>query len=325
MGKNSPVHLVVEESYPIRLDKFLAKVLPDYSRTFYKENILEERVSVNGTIEIKARRLVSLGDEVIIEIKNQSSLQELQHIQPEQMHFSKIYEDEMVIIINKPRGLVVHPAPGHLNGTVANGLAYEIGHSLQEEFPEDFLRPGIVHRLDQFTSGILITAKNRQAQALYSKLFEEKIIKKHYIAICCGIPKKNYISTHITRNPKKRKEMMVADHGKLASTHCNIIASNDRLSLVLLSPETGRTHQLRVHMKYLGTPILGDPVYGSAHWNKVYRLQEQQLHAFNLNFIKPLTYSVLNLHAPLPNDMKSLISKEFKDLQNNWIENLNLI
>ncbi len=299
---------VVLDEEPTRLDRCLVAYHAQYSRAFYQGLIEKALVSVNGKIQTKVSFPVSSGDTVVMGIEEKETLLDLV---PENIPLDKIYEDPCVLVINKPRGLVVHPAPGHFHGTVVHALLHEMGERLKQEFPEEPWRPGIVHRLDKDTSGLLITAKTRQAKALFCELFASKRLRKQYLAVCIGKPKQECIRTGLARHPVKRKEMAVSVEGKEAITHCSVLACNGKLSLVRLSPETGRTHQLRVHMKYIGTPILGDPVYGSSSMNAGYDLDKQQLHAYSLDFVHPFTTEAVRLTAPLPVDMKHLIIKEF--------------
>ncbi|WP_375793746.1 RluA family pseudouridine synthase [Chlamydia sp. 12-01] len=308
MKSNDSLLFIVNESNHDRLDKFLVSQHPEYSRAFYQQHILDKRVTVNEQIQTKVSAQLVPGDSVSIIIEEREELLELL---PEAIPLDKVYEDEMILVINKPRDMVVHPAPGHTKGTVVHALLHEIGERLKQEFPDEPWRPGIIHRLDKDTSGLLITAKTRLAKTIYSELFSTKQLKKSYLAICIGRPTATIIQTKLARHPSKRKEMAVSPTGKEATTHCEVLAYNEKLSLVLLHPETGRTHQLRVHMKHLNTPILGDPVYGSAPKNAGYGLDKQQLHAYSVDFIHPRTRKHLNLITKLPRDMKILIIKEF--------------
>lgn len=308
MKSKNTLLFIVNETNRDRLDKFLVSQNPEYSRAFYQQHILDERVTVNEQVQTKVATQLVPGDSVSIIIEEKEELLELL---PEAIPLDKVYEDEMILVINKPRDMVVHPAPGHIRGTVVHALLHEIGERLKQEFPEEPWRPGIIHRLDKDTSGLLITAKTRQAKTIYSELFATKQLKKSYLAICVGKPTATLIHTKLARHHSKRKEMAVSLTGKEAITHCEVLAYNGKLSLVLLRPETGRTHQLRVHMKHLNTPILGDPVYGSPSINAGYGLDEQQLHAYSLDFIHPQTHRRLNLTTELPCDMKILLLKEF--------------
>ncbi|KDU81021.1 pseudouridine synthase, RluA family protein [Chlamydia muridarum] len=305
---------VVDERLIGRLDKGLVLHNNAYSRAFYQQQIDLGRVRVNGRVQTRASYLLSQGDLVDLELVEEETPSSLT---PENIPLDKVYEDNMILVINKPRNMVVHPAPGHVQGTVVHALLHEIGERLKQEFPEEPWRPGIVHRLDKDTSGLLITVKTRRAKAVYSELFSSKQMKKMYIAICINSPAQKHIHTRIARHPVKRKEMTVlskdTEGGKEAITHCHVLASNGRLSVVALYPETGRTHQLRVHMKHLGTPILGDPVYGVPSINFRYGLDKQQLHAYSLVFTHPESAERVELVTKLPDDMTSLIEKEFRE------------
>ncbi|AAD18858.1 ribosomal large subunit pseudouridine synthase A [Chlamydia pneumoniae TW-183] len=306
-----------------RLDKYLTEVHPKYSRAFYQEHILSGLVQINGQINTRVATRLNCGDIVTIDIQEKEELLELL---PEAIPLDKVYEDGMILVINKPRDMVVHPAPGHFHGTLVHALLHEIGERLKEEFPEEPWRPGIVHRLDKDTSGLIITAKTRQAKKVFSELFSTKRLKKSYLAVCIGKPRSTTIHTHISRHQNKRKEMTVSSQGKEAVTHCQVLAFNGKLSFVALSPETGRTHQLRVHMKHLGTPILGDPVYGIPSMNSSYGLDKQQLHAYSVDFTHPETRQFCSLKAGLPEDMRSLLIKEFRNettiLNKNLLESI---
>ncbi|AEJ77572.1 RluA family pseudouridine synthase [Chlamydia trachomatis] len=305
---------VIDEQLTGRLDKGLVSYNGAYSRAFYQQQIELGRVRVNGRVYTRVSHPLSLGDVVEVELIEE---EEPSSLIPEDIPLDKVYEDDMILVINKPRDMVVHPAPGHTQGTVVHALLHEIGERLKQEFPEEPWRPGIVHRLDKDTSGLLITVKTRRAKALYSELFATKQVKKLYVAICINAPSQELIHTRITRHPLKRKEMTVlsthAEGGKEAITHCHVLATNGRLSVVALYPETGRTHQLRVHMKHLGTPILGDPVYGIPSINFRYGLDKQQLHAYSLVFAHPESAERVKLVTKLPDDMTSLIEKEFRE------------
>ncbi|QYC72161.1 RluA family pseudouridine synthase [Chlamydia suis] len=305
---------VTDEKLAGRLDKGLVLYNSEYSRAFYQQQIHLGRVRVNGRVQTRVSYPLVEGDLVDIELVEEEPPSSLT---PEKIPLDKVYEDDMILVINKPRDMVVHPAPGHVHGTVVHALLHEMGERLKQEFPEEPWRPGIVHRLDKDTSGLLITVKTRRAKALYSGLFASKQMKKLYLAVCIHSPSQEYIHTRIIRHPVKRKEMTVlpkdAERGKEAITHCRILASNGRLSVVALYPETGRTHQLRVHMKYLGAPILGDPVYGIPSINLRYDLDKQQLHAYSLVFTHPESAERVELVTKLPDDMASLIEKEFEE------------
>jgi pseudouridine synthase, RluA family len=223
------------------------------------------------------------------------------------MAFQILFEDEHFLVINKPPGLVVHPAPGHWSGTFVNGL---LAHCKDLSTCDDPLRPGIVHRLDKETSGVLLAAKTREAHQKASELFASRQMEKIYLAVCCGRPTNGTIDAPIGRHPVHRKEMTVKPDGKEAVSHIQVLAFNHQISLVLIRPKTGRTHQIRVHLKHANHPILGDHVYGSSRMNQTLSPTRLLLHAYRLSFVHPFTKEPIELSAPLPDDMKS------------WVKNL---
>ena len=199
--------------------------------------------------------------------------------------------------------MVVHPAPGHPNGTFVNALL----HHCKWKVPESDLRPGIVHRLDKDTSGILIAAKTAETHQKLVAMFCERKIEKYYYALSVGNPGDGEIRAPIGRHPVRRKEMAVIETGKEAVTRCKVLATKENISLLELQLITGRTHQIRVHLKHKGTPILGDPVYGSPSANQKFGVSVQQLHAHRICFTHPITQNILNVHAPMPYEMRRFL------------------
>ncbi|MBS0620193.1 MAG: RluA family pseudouridine synthase [Verrucomicrobia bacterium] len=280
----------------LRLDKLLALHFPAHSRTYFQYLIDEGCVLVNGALVKKRERLLE-GDEIEVCFLLTPELS----LEPEEIPLDILYEDEHLLAINKPAGMVVHPAPGHPSGTFVNALLFHC-NSLQGTDP---LRPGIVHRLDKETSGVLLAAKTLEAHSKLVALFSERKIDKTYLAICVGTPPEGLISAPIKRHPLERKEMSVCfEGGKEAKTVCKVLAKEEQLSLVELALLTGRTHQLRVHLKHVGTPILGDPVYGSPSANSRFKAERQLLHAHQIRFIHPITQVPLIITAPLPDDIE---------------------
>lgn len=278
-----------------RLDLYIKQKLPDYSRTYFQKLIEEHLVLVNGKV-IKKRVLVEEGDEIEIEF----ALTEELSIEPENLELPILYEDEVLLAINKPANCVVHPALGHPKHTVVNFLAYHL--SLKEQGSN---RPGIVHRLDKDTTGVLLCAKNLSCHEKLVELFSSRKIQKEYLAVCYQKPLQNEISTLISRHPKNRQKMAVSeDKGKMAETRIELLSSVPPLSTVRLFPKTGRTHQLRVHLSYLHSPILGDTLYGNTAINQKFHAKRQLLHAYSLHFIHPFTHKPLVLKAPIPEDMQ---------------------
>ncbi len=286
--------LISEEDAGERLDKWLKTKFPEFSRTYFQFLIEEGAVLVNSEI-VKKRTPLCLGDEVeVCFLLTQESA-----LLPEPLPLDILFEDEHILVVNKPIGMVVHPSPGHPNGTFVNALLH---HCQTLPVSPGDLRPGIVHRLDKDTSGVLVAAKHALAHRKLVELFHSRSIKKTYLAICIGNPGEDTIDEPIGRHPTHRKEMAIHyEQGKPAITLCRPLSRcQEHLTLVELRPLTGRTHQLRVHMKHKRTPILGDPVYGMPTMNKKYGISTQLLHALSLEFDHPITGESLYLKAPLP-------------------------
>lgn len=297
----SEIILKVEESdEKERIDSFLSKKV-ELTRTRIQQLIKEEKIIVNNK-KIKASYKVELNDVVSVKIPE---LKEVE-IVPENIPINIIYEDEDIAVINKQAGLVVHPAQGHYSGTLVNAVMYHIKNlsGINGE-----LRPGIVHRLDKDTSGLILIAKNDKAHNELTRMFQEKEVKKTYLAILKGKlnKKAGKIITNIGRDKNDRKKMTVLkgkDEGKLAITNYKLVEQNNLFSLVEVNIETGRTHQIRVHMKYLGYPILGDSVYGRQDSEK-----RQMLHAYKLEFLHPITKNPMEFIGELEEDFKRVMDK----------------
>jgi 23S rRNA pseudouridine1911/1915/1917 synthase len=298
MMRDADLLIVQEEEAGMRLDTFLTARLPDYSRTYFQTLIQEDLVLVNSMIAKKGIKLQA-GDEIEVEFSFTPEI----HIQPENIPLEILYEDAYLLAINKPVGMVVHPAVGNWHGTFVNALLYHC----KNLGALDKIRPGIVHRLDKDTSGVLLAAKDEMTQRKLVEAFAERLIFKEYLAICLGNPGNRRIITKISRHPIRRKEMAVTDTGKDATTFCETLAYDSQISFVRLIPQTGRTHQLRVHMQWIHSPILGDPIYGSLPSNKKYGADRQLLHAHLLRFSHPITQEAIELKAPIPGDMQKFI------------------
>ncbi|MBS0625083.1 MAG: RluA family pseudouridine synthase [Verrucomicrobia bacterium] len=288
---------VAPEEEGFRIDKLLAGRFPHCSRTYFQSLIENGSVLINGQ-PVKKREIPKIGDEIEVCFQLTPELS----VSPEPMAFEILFEDDHIIAINKPPGLVVHPAPGHWTGTFVNGL---LAHCRNLPQTGDPLRPGIVHRLDKDTSGILIAAKTREAHQKLIELFASRKIEKHYLAVCCGRPPNGPINAPIGRHPVKRKEMAIVPEGKEALSYIQVLAFNDKASLALIRPMTGRTHQIRVHLKHLGHPILGDEVYGNPRMNQSLAPGRLLLHAYRLTFDHPCTGEKLQLMAPIPTDIRN--------------------
>ena len=303
MGKKEIIK-VEEKISGERIDSYLAKRL-ELTRTRVQELIKEEQIKVNYK-KIKSSYKIEENDEIEVVIPEIKEVE----IMPEDIKIDIVFEDKDIAVINKQAGLVVHPAQGHYSGTLVNAILYHI-KDLSGINGE--MRPGIVHRLDKDTSGLIIIAKNDKAHLELTNMFQNKEIKKTYLAIVKGKinKKKGRIVTQIGRDRNDRKKMTVLDsltQGKNAITNFKVIDQNERFSLVKVNIETGRTHQIRVHMKYMGYPILGDSVYGRVDSEK-----RQMLHAYKLEFLHPITRNKIELIAELPNDFeKALIKNNLK-------------
>lgn len=282
-----------------RLDKVLALRYPLYSRTYFQNLIAKGCVLLDGT-STKKRITLEEGSEVEVCFEPVASLD----LVPEPLPLEILYEDEALLAVAKPAGMVVHPAPGHPRGTFANALLAHCDGKLPLEGGP--LRPGIVHRLDKDTSGVLIAAKTTLAHQRLVTLFAERRVEKTYLAVCVGKPPNGIFSAPIGRHPTRRKEMAIVENGKEAETHVQVLAFTQQISLVLVKPKTGRTHQIRVHLKHLGAPILGDPLYRCSTNLSPPRLL---LHAYQLSLPHPISGEPLRFTAPFPEDFKGWMSK----------------
>jgi 23S rRNA pseudouridine1911/1915/1917 synthase len=280
----------------LRLDCYIAEKLGLLSRSQIKAR--ELKAGVNGK-EVKISRIVKPGDTIEL-FWNEAAPADLI---PEDIPLDIIYEDERAVVINKPQGMVVHPGAGNRSGTVANALFFREQSRTTATaggFPGSGLRPGIVHRLDKETSGVMITARDDEALAFLAGQFKSRKVKKTYIAVINGTPREDNgsIETFIARDPKDRKRFAVADRGRAALTHYRVIKKWQTHSLVLLRPKTGRTHQLRVHLRYIGHPVTGDPLYGIA--DNVFPNASLMLHSRRLAITLPGETEQRHFKAPLP-------------------------
>lgn len=287
--------VVSQEELGERLDKLLTNRFPSYSRTYFQELIEKEMVLING-LSVKKRYASAEDDEISVAFQSLEGLS----VEPEAIELDILFEDDAMIVINKPAGMVVHPAPGSYSGTFANALMHHCSLNL-EDFEE--LRPGIVHRLDKDTSGVLVGAKTRPAHQKLASQFASRTVEKHYLAICMNSPKEGRFSAPIKRHHLKRKEMTIDPEGKEAITEFKILAKKENLSLVEAKLITGRTHQIRVHLKSMNCPILGDQTYGIENS----KTKRQLLHAHKLQLSHPIHGNLINLIAPPPPDMQNFI------------------
>lgn len=296
---------LADNEKPERLDKWLVNHFKTgseaHSRTYFQNLIDIGLVTVNGESPQK-RQMIQAGDEIEVTFLEKESLA----ITPEDIPLDVLYEDEYLIAINKPAGMVVHPAPGSPNGTLVNACVYYLGKAPTE----DPIRPGIVHRIDKETSGAILVAKNSASHEKLSELFAKRLIEKTYLAIALGSPPmEDTIDAPIGRDERNRQKMAVRSSGKRAVSHIERIKSDGDLSFVRIKIETGRTHQIRVHMRYIGVPILGDATYGNKGANTKYGALRQMLHAHKLHFKHPFTGKPLTIEAPLPEDFEAMLEK----------------
>lgn len=331
-----------DQSAEIRIDKYLTDFLPQLSRTKIQKGIKQEHVTVNGE-PVQKSYIVEPGDEINAYIPKPPPLQ----ADPEDIPLDVVYEDEFLIVVNKPAGMVVHPAHGHRSGTLVNALLHHVGAgavSVESEEDEEVLddetvglstvnaapghennpviRPGIVHRLDKDTSGVMVVAKDDITHERLSKLFREHTIERTYQAFVWGIPepREGSVEGPIGRDPFHRKRMAVVDpvKGKQAVTHYRMLGKRDYVALMEFRLETGRTHQIRVHSQHMGHPVFGDPTYGGRGMKYgrptkkrkrfferlVNEIPRQALHAKTLGFVHPWTGEERLFESEWPGDMK---------------------
>lgn len=289
-----------------RLDTFLSEKIEGYSRTYMQKLIEEEHCKVNGK-SAKSNLKLRNGDRVEASIPAPVPLA----VEPEKIELDIVYEDSHIVVINKPQGMVVHPAHGNYTGTVVNALLEHCG-SLSDYNGltgiNGVMRPGIVHRIDKDTSGIIVIAKTNEAHLSLSEQLKEHSISRKYTALLEGKLKDDTgtVETLIGRNPKDRKKMAVVHtNGKRAVTHYRVLERFDGYTLIEAVLETGRTHQIRVHMSHLGHPVVGDTVYG--YKKQRFQTEGQQLHARVLGFIHPASGEYVEFEAPLPNYFEKIL------------------
>ena len=286
-----------------RIDKYLSRLVTDSSRSAIQKLIESGSVKVNGS-QVSKNYKVSADDEILM---LQGELKTLD-AEPENIPLDIVYEDSDLLVVNKPRGMVVHPAPGNYSGTLVNALLYHCKDSLSGI--NGVLRPGIVHRIDKDTSGLLIVAKNDKAHIGLAEQIKEHSFTREYNAVVCGHLKEyeGTVCAPIGRNPKDRKEMCVTENNsKNAVTHYKVINEYEGYSHISLRLETGRTHQIRVHMAYIGHPVAGDFVYGND--KKSAYLNGQCLHAIKIGFVHPITNEYLEFNSELPDYFKEFLNR----------------
>ena len=296
---------VLPEQEGERLDKYLSIIYPDVSRSFFQKLIKDNNIKVNDGVQ-KANYRIKMDD--IVEVTIPDAVETA--IVPEDIPLDILYEDDDVLIVNKPKNMVVHPSAGHYTGTLVNAIMYHCKDSLSGINGE--IRPGIVHRIDMNTTGSLIVCKNDDSHVNIAQQIKEHSVNRIYEGIVCGIVKETegVIDAPIGRNPNDRKKMAVNEkNGKNAVTHYKVIAYlGDKYTYMQFKLETGRTHQIRVHMASIGHPLLGDELYGPAKC-PIKNLKGQTLHAKTIGFIHPSTNEYVEYEAHLPDYFINLLKK----------------
>ena len=292
---------VDEKSEGTRIDKYLSDMLEEKSRSFIQELIKKEKVVVNNKIP-KSNYKVKAFDNIELEVPEPEILK----VDAEDIPLNILYEDNDVIVVNKEQGMVVHPAPGNYNGTLVNALLF---HCKDLSGINGIIRPGIVHRIDKDTSGILVVAKNDEAHNKLSEQLKNHSMKREYYALIEGRLKNDSgtIYKPIGRNKKDRLKMGIVEDGKLAVTHYEVLERYNGYTLIKCILETGRTHQIRVHMSSIGFPLVGDPLYGFKR--QKFKLDGQMLHAKTLGFIHPETNEYMEFNSELPKYFINIIDK----------------
>ncbi len=318
MSKTIHLHAIIPEQYQgLRLDQALSKLFPEHSRERLKTWLLSGAITMDGQ-QCKPKQRVKGGEEIIIQA--QTSPQESWEAQD--IPLDMVYEDEHILVINKPSGLVAHPAAGHHQGTLANALLHycpQMAH---------MPRAGLIHRLDKDTSGLLVMAKTLEAHTALVKQLQERDIERHYLAIIFGKPTGGgTVETQMGRHPLQRKRMAVVQEGKLAVTHYRIKETFRGHTLLNVKLDTGRTHQIRVHMAHIKHPIVGDPVYfgrqklpkgiGDELKNFLKEFKRQALHAYELKLSHPITHEWMEWQRDPPQDIQRLLTLLREDAKDN--------
>lgn len=317
-------YIVDKTDAGIRLDKFIADKEINLSRSFIQKLISQGNITVNDET-VKPSYNIRNGDVIKINVEKTDSI-----VQAEDIKIDIVYEDDDIIVVNKPAGMVVHPGAGVSSGTLVNAILPKLSFNIQDvdEAEEDEIdistispqRPGIVHRIDKGTSGLLVIAKTIDAYYRLSMQVQEHSMIRRYIAVVCGIPKQDHgtIVAPVGRSSRDRKKMAVTPVGRTAITHFDVLEKYDQFSLISARLETGRTHQIRVHLSYIGHPVVGDREYGGQTralntktselvMHAIKNLKRQALHAELLGFRHPKTNEYMEFSAPIPDDIQNLI------------------
>ena len=286
-----------------RLDVYISEINQDYSRSYFKTLIKNGNVAVNGAVVTKAGTPLVSGDKIEIDIPDPVSSDN----KPQDIPLDIVYEDQYLLIINKPQGLVVHPGAGHSDGTLVNALLNHCDGKLSDI--NGVLRPGIVHRIDKDTSGLMLACKDNETHIRLSEMIANHKVIRKYRAIACGVVKseKGTIDAPIGRSNTDRRKMVVRGDGKYAVTHFEVVNRFCEATDLLLKLETGRTHQIRVHLNYIGHPIVGDPVYGTRKMK--FGLEGQALHSTSIEFDHPMTGEHIYFECDVPEYYKEILSR----------------
>ncbi|HEX6100553.1 MAG TPA: RluA family pseudouridine synthase [Thermoanaerobaculia bacterium] len=304
---------VGETQNGLRLDRALGELFSDYSRNFLANLVTDGHVRVDGAPAAKPSQRVEAGQRIEIEVPDAAPA----GISSQDLPLHVLYEDADVVVLDKPAGLVVHPAAGHADGTLVNALLFHV-KDLSGVGGE--IRPGIVHRLDKDTSGVMIVAKHDAAHRRLTEAWSTDRVRKEYVALVYGTPasERGTVDAPIGRDPRDRKKMAVVAGGRAAVTDYEVAERLRYVSLVRCRLRTGRTHQIRVHMKHLGHPIVGDPVYSGPQWRGIpdkrvqkllSSLNRQMLHAARITFAHPSTGASMTFEAPLPQDFATVLAQ----------------
>ena len=295
------MEITVIETDFARADKYISEKVPEISRSFAAKLLEEGRVLANGE-KIGKNYKVKEGDILNIDMPEP----EVADVLPENIPLDIVYEDDDLLVVNKPQGMVVHPAPGNYSGTLVNALMYHCKDNLSAI--NGTIRPGIVHRIDKDTSGLLVVAKNNDAHiSLTAQLKEKKAVRKYYALVNGNVKENGTVNKPIGRNPSDRKKMAVVAGGREAVTHFNVLRNYDRYTLLECILETGRTHQIRVHMASVGHSIVGDKTYGKTQ--EEFKLNGQLLHAKTIGFNHPSKGIYMEFSSELPEYFSDILNK----------------
>lgn len=289
-----------------RLDAFISSQNQDYTRSYFNNLIAAGNVTVNGKVVTKSGYKTAVGDEIIVDIPAPVDTD----AKPEDIPLNIVYEDDDLIIINKPQGMVVHPAAGHYTGTLVNALLYHCKGNLSDI--NGVIRPGIVHRLDKDTSGLMVAVKNNETHVKLAEMMSNHEVKRQYRALVYGVitTDKATIDAPIGRVDGDRRKMVVNENGKPSITHFEVVKRYSEVTDLKLILETGRTHQIRSHMTYIGHPVVGDPLYAPRRKN--YGLEGQCLHSQSISFIHPRTGELIEYTSGLPSYYTDILGKLYE-------------